>query len=82
MSWFHWVLTQWVPLLLLLNVLGRQTRLQVVKAILCSPWGTPSNKGLSQDGDVIIGGLLSLFYIPSAIEQGFTRLPQYKPCTG
>ena len=82
MSWFHWLLTQWVPLLLLLNVLGRQTGLQVVKAILCSRWGTPSNKGLSQEGDVIIGGLLNLYYVPSALEQGFTRLPQYKPCTG
>ncbi|CAK6963523.1 extracellular calcium-sensing receptor-like [Scomber scombrus] len=82
MSWFHWLFTQWVPSLLLLNVLGRQTGLHVVKAILCSRWGTPSNKGLSQDGDVIIGGLLNLYYVPSAVEQGFTRLPHYKPCTG
>uniref|UniRef100_UPI0037E76C9E extracellular calcium-sensing receptor-like n=1 Tax=Semicossyphus pulcher TaxID=241346 RepID=UPI0037E76C9E len=49
---------------------------------MCSHWGAPSGKSLSQDGDVIIGGLFNLYYIPSAVEQGFTRLPQYEPCTG
>ncbi|XP_051252474.1 extracellular calcium-sensing receptor [Dicentrarchus labrax] len=81
MSWFLWLLTQWPSsalLLLLLSVVG----LEVVQAILCSRWGAPRNKSLSQDGDVIIGGLFNLFYIPSAVEQGFTELPHYEPCTG
>lgn len=82
MSWLYWLLTQWSSSLLLLSVVGRHTGLKVVQAIVCSQWGTPGNKGLSQDGDVIIGGLFNLYYIPSAIEQGFTKLPHYKPCTG
>ncbi|KAM7412958.1 hypothetical protein PAMA_020375 [Pampus argenteus] len=82
MSWFYWLLTQWPSSLLLLSVVGRQTGLEVVQALVCSRWGTPSNKGLSQDGDVIIGGLFNLYYIPSSIDQGFTKILHYKPCTG
>ncbi|XP_035536393.1 extracellular calcium-sensing receptor-like [Morone saxatilis] len=81
MSWFLWLLTQWPSSalsLLLLSVVG----LEVVQAILCSRWGVPRNKSLSQDGDVIIGGLFNLYYIPSAVEQGFIELPHYEPCTG
>lgn len=82
MSWFYWLLTQWPSSLLLLSVVGRQMGLEVVQAIVCPRWGTPSKKGLSQDGDVIIGGLLNLYYIPSAIQQVFNKPPHYKPCTG
>ncbi|XP_073342206.1 extracellular calcium-sensing receptor-like [Pagrus major] len=68
--------------LLLLSVVGIQTGLEVVQATVCSRWGVPSDKSLSQDGDVIIGGLFNLYYIPSAVEQGYTKLPSYEPCTG
>ncbi|XP_018555890.1 LOW QUALITY PROTEIN: extracellular calcium-sensing receptor-like [Lates calcarifer] len=85
MSWLPWLFTGWPSSalsLLLLSVVGRQTGLEVVQAVVCSQWGAPSSKSLSQDGDVIIGGLLNMHYIPSAIEQDFIKLPHYKPCTG
>ncbi|XP_018555901.1 extracellular calcium-sensing receptor [Lates calcarifer] len=85
MSWLPWLLTGWPSSalsLLLLSVVGRQTGLEVVQAVVCSQWGAPSSKSLSQDGDVIIGGLFSLYHIPSTIEQDFIKLPHYKPCTG
>ncbi|XP_050921488.1 extracellular calcium-sensing receptor-like [Lates calcarifer] len=85
MSWLPWLLTGWPSSalsLLLLSVVGRETGLEVVQAVVCSQWGAPSSKSLSQDGDVIIGGLFSVRYIPSVIEQDFTKLPHYKPCTG
>ncbi|XP_050921487.1 LOW QUALITY PROTEIN: extracellular calcium-sensing receptor-like [Lates calcarifer] len=85
MSWLPWLLTGWPSSalsLLLLSVVGRQTGLEVVQAVVCSQWGAPSSKSLSQDGDVIIGGLFSLHNIPSTIEQDFSKLPHYKPCTG
>ncbi|XP_018555891.1 LOW QUALITY PROTEIN: extracellular calcium-sensing receptor-like [Lates calcarifer] len=85
MSWLPWLFTGWPSSalsLLLLSVVGRQTGLEVVQAVVCSQWGAPSSKSLSQDGDVIIGGLFNLYYIPSTIEQDFTKLPHYKPCTG
>ncbi|GAA6225700.1 extracellular calcium-sensing receptor-like [Lates japonicus] len=85
MSWLPWLLTGWPSSalsLLLLSVVGRQMSLEVVQAVVCSQWGAPSSKSLSQDGDVIIGGLFNLYYIPSTIEQDFTKLPHYKPCTG
>nr|XP_046244998.1 extracellular calcium-sensing receptor-like [Scatophagus argus] len=56
--------------------------IEVAQAILCSRWGAPSDKNLSQDGDVIIGGLFNLYYIPSAVEQSFTEQPHYESCTG
>ncbi|KAL7401088.1 hypothetical protein ABVT39_022683 [Epinephelus coioides] len=56
--------------------------LEVVEAKVCSRWGAPLNKSLSQDGDVIIGGLFNLYYRPSAVEQSFTKQPHYEPCTG
>ncbi|XP_073342345.1 extracellular calcium-sensing receptor-like [Pagrus major] len=85
MSLFLWFLTQRPSSalsLLLLSVVGIQTGLEVVGATVCSRRGVPSNKSLFQDGDVIIGGLFNLYYIPSAVEQGYTRLPSYEPCTG
>ncbi|XP_045928770.1 extracellular calcium-sensing receptor-like [Micropterus dolomieu] len=56
--------------------------LQLGHAIVCSHWGAQSDKSLSQDGDVIIGGLFNLHYIPSAVDQSFTKMPHYEPCTG
>ncbi|KAM9358855.1 extracellular calcium-sensing receptor-like [Symphorus nematophorus] len=85
MSWFLWLLTR-LPSsalsLLLLSVVGRQMGLQVVQEMVCSRWGAPSDKSLYQDGDVIIGGLFNLYYIPSAVEHSFTKLPHYEACTG
>lgn len=84
MSWFPWLLTRWPSsalTLLLLSVVGSQMGLEVCQATMCSRWVAPSDKSLSQDGDVIIGGLFNLHYKPSAIEQGFTKLPHYEPCT-
>uniref|UniRef100_A0A3B4ZH52 Extracellular calcium-sensing receptor-like n=1 Tax=Stegastes partitus TaxID=144197 RepID=A0A3B4ZH52_9TELE len=45
-----------------------------LQATVCSRWGAPGNKSLFQDGDVVIGGLFSVHYIPSAVEQDFTKL--------
>ncbi|XP_074496819.1 extracellular calcium-sensing receptor-like [Sebastes fasciatus] len=89
MSWFSWLFTQWpssAPSLLLVGLVGRQLGLRVglhlVQTATCSRWGTPSNQGLFQDGDVVIGGLFSLHYRLPAIDNDFTQLPHYKPCTG
>ena len=86
MSLFFWYLTWWPSSalfsLLLLGIVGRQMGLEVVQATVCSRWGVPSNMSLSQYGDVIIGGLFNLHYKPSAVEQGYTKLPHYEPCNG
>ncbi|XP_008289750.1 extracellular calcium-sensing receptor-like [Stegastes partitus] len=70
-----WNLTGFVFVERLMGVEGLQ-------ATVCSRWGAPGNKSLFQDGDVVIGGLFSVHYIPSAVEQDFTKLPQYEPCNG
>ncbi|XP_029922483.1 extracellular calcium-sensing receptor-like [Myripristis murdjan] len=52
---------------------------------MCSRWVTTveeNNQALSQDGDVVIGGLFNLHYLPSVTDQDFTKLPHYRPCTG
>ncbi|XP_041796795.1 extracellular calcium-sensing receptor-like [Chelmon rostratus] len=85
MSCFLCLLTRWTSSalsLLLLSVVGRQMGLEVVQAKVCSRWGAPDNKSLFQDGDVIIGGLFNVYYIPSPVEQVFTKMPHYQPCTG
>uniref|UniRef100_A0A3B4ZGG7 Extracellular calcium-sensing receptor-like n=1 Tax=Stegastes partitus TaxID=144197 RepID=A0A3B4ZGG7_9TELE len=89
MSWVSWLFTLWscsAPSVLLVGLLGRQlglqVGLQVVDTVTCSQWGAPSDKGLFEDGDVIIGGLFNLRYRPPAIDQEFTQQPDYKPCTG
>ncbi|XP_026153822.1 extracellular calcium-sensing receptor-like [Mastacembelus armatus] len=56
--------------------------MSLAQATVCSRWGAPSTEGLYQDGDVIIGGLFNLHYIPPAIDLGFTKPPTHKPCTG
>uniref|UniRef100_A0A3B4YJR6 Olfactory receptor C family, r1 n=1 Tax=Seriola lalandi dorsalis TaxID=1841481 RepID=A0A3B4YJR6_SERLL len=89
MSLFSWLFTLWpcsTPSLLLLGFMGRQlglrVGLQVVQTVTCSRFGTSIDQGLFQDGDVVIGGLFSLYYKPPAIDHDFTQLPDYKSCTG
>lgn len=89
MSWFSWLFTLWPSSalsLLFMGLLGRQlglrVGLQLVQTMTCSQWGSPSNDGLFQDGDVIIGGLFSLRYKPPATAHDYTQLPHYNPCTG
>ncbi|KAM8769826.1 extracellular calcium-sensing receptor-like [Acanthopagrus schlegelii] len=89
MSCFSWLFTLWpssLLSLLLIELVGRQlglrVGLQVVQTVTCSQWGTTSNQGLFQDGDVVIGGLFNLHYQPPAIDHNFTHLPHYKPCIG
>ncbi|PWA22037.1 hypothetical protein CCH79_00010354 [Gambusia affinis] len=57
-------------------------RRQLAQTLTCSRWGTPSDSGLFEDGDVIIGGLFNLHYMPPVREQRFTLEPDNKPCTG
>ncbi|XP_069390808.1 extracellular calcium-sensing receptor-like [Paralichthys olivaceus] len=47
----------------------------------CSRWGSSSIQGLFQDGDLIIGGLFSLYNKPPAIDQDFTQQPRYQSCS-
>ncbi|XP_013867832.1 olfactory receptor CR1 isoform X2 [Austrofundulus limnaeus] len=89
MSWMSRLITLWTcsaPSLLLVGLVGRQlglgVGLQVVQTLNCSRWATPSDKGVFEDGDVILGGLFNLYYIPPTLEHDFTRQPQYKSCTG
>ncbi|XP_029700312.1 extracellular calcium-sensing receptor-like [Takifugu rubripes] len=67
--------------LLLLCVMGARAGLDVAGAMLCSHWGQRSDRNLSADGDVMIGGLFSLYYIPSAVQQEYTQLPHYERCS-
>ncbi|XP_030008329.1 extracellular calcium-sensing receptor-like [Sphaeramia orbicularis] len=81
MSCFLWSSSSFP--LLLLTLLSRQIGLEGVQASVCSRWETHNNnKGLSQDGDVIIGGLFNLNYLLSFTEQDFTKKPYFEPCTG
>lgn len=89
MSRLSWLFNYWtssVPSLLLVGLVGRQlgmrVGLQVVQTLTCSRWSTPSDQGLFQDGDVIIGGLFNLHYNPPTIDHDFTQLPHYNACTG
>nr|XP_033952762.1 extracellular calcium-sensing receptor-like [Pseudochaenichthys georgianus] len=86
MSWFSWLFTlrlcSAALLLLVGSQLGLRLGLQMVQTATCTQWGTPSDQGLFKDGDVVIGGLFSLFYNPAARDNGFTELPHNKPCTG
>lgn len=61
--------------LLLLCVVGQ------TGAVLCSHWGQRSDRNLDVDGDVMIGGLFNLYYIPSNIQQEYTQLQQYERCS-
>uniref|UniRef100_A0A667X6D6 Olfactory receptor C family, r1 n=1 Tax=Myripristis murdjan TaxID=586833 RepID=A0A667X6D6_9TELE len=88
MSWFSWLFTRWsspASLLLLLVVgreLGLRVGLEVVQTAMCSRWSAPmeqSIQGPSQNGDVVIGGIFNLNYLPSVTDQDFTKLPHYKP---
>lgn len=71
---------------LIVGMVGRQfgfrVGLHVVQTVMCYQWGALSSQGLSQDGDVVIGGLFGLGREPSLISPNFTTLPHYNPCTG
>uniref|UniRef100_A0A3Q3BBC9 Olfactory receptor C family, r1 n=1 Tax=Kryptolebias marmoratus TaxID=37003 RepID=A0A3Q3BBC9_KRYMA len=64
MSWLVTLWTCYAPSLHLVGLVGRQLGLRVgfqgVQTLNCSRWGTPSDKGVFEDGDVILGGLFSL----------------------
>lgn len=62
--------------------LGRGGLFQLVQALTCSQWTTPSEQGLFQDGDVVVGGLFNLHYKPSDTTHNFTHKLNYKACTG
>nr|XP_020478067.1 extracellular calcium-sensing receptor-like [Monopterus albus] len=89
MSLFSWFFTLWhssASSLLLVGLVGRQlglrVGLQVAQTATCSQWSTPSNQGLFQDGDVVIGGLFRIYNNPPALDHNFTQLSQYKSCIG
>ncbi|KAM9359546.1 extracellular calcium-sensing receptor-like [Symphorus nematophorus] len=89
MSWLSRLFALWPSSalsLLLVGLAGKQLGLRVglqgVQTVTCSRWGKPSNEGLFQDGDVVIGGLFNLHYKPPVIDHDFTQIPHYKPCTG
>lgn len=84
MSSFLRLLVQWPrspASLLLLCVVGGQVGLDVVGTTLCSHWGQRSDRNLSMDGDVMIGGLFNLYYNTSAIQQEYTQLQHYERCS-
>uniref|UniRef100_A0A671Y939 Olfactory receptor C family, r1 n=1 Tax=Sparus aurata TaxID=8175 RepID=A0A671Y939_SPAAU len=85
-SWLFTLLPSSAPSLLLVGLVGRQlglrVGLQVVQTVTCSRLGSPSTQGLFQDGDVVIGGLFSLYHKTPSTAHDFTHLPDYKPCTG
>lgn len=80
MSLLSWIFT------LLVGFGGRELGcgrlLQLVQALTCSQWSTPSEQGLFQDGDVVVGGLFNLHYKPPDTAHNFTQQPNYKACTG
>ncbi|CAG6001772.1 unnamed protein product [Menidia menidia] len=82
MCGIYWFIAVWMcsapPQLLV----GLRVGLQMAQAANCSRWGSPSEKGLFEDGDVIIGGLFSLRYSPPDKNHDFIQLPENRPCTG
>ncbi|XP_057695403.1 extracellular calcium-sensing receptor [Corythoichthys intestinalis] len=45
-------------------------------------FGGAASRGLYQDGDIIIGGLFHLHYVPPTTDHNFSSEPDYKECTG
>ncbi|CAB1425469.1 unnamed protein product [Pleuronectes platessa] len=86
MCWLPRLLARWLSSalsLLLLSAVGKRTGgLEGATGTTCTRWSALNNKVLSQDGDVILGGLFNLYYIPSAVQQDFIKQPRYEPCTG
>uniref|UniRef100_A0A3P8W293 Olfactory receptor C family, r1 n=1 Tax=Cynoglossus semilaevis TaxID=244447 RepID=A0A3P8W293_CYNSE len=52
-----------------------------VAARVCYRWQASNFSGLFQDGDVIIGGLFSLYSKPPSLNQDFTQQPLYQSCS-
>uniref|UniRef100_A0A3B3Z9G4 G-protein coupled receptors family 3 profile domain-containing protein n=1 Tax=Periophthalmus magnuspinnatus TaxID=409849 RepID=A0A3B3Z9G4_9GOBI len=69
LSWL-WSLWLWAASVFLL--------LRLVQSLSCTHWRSMSNQGLYQDGDVVIGGLYSLHYLPPNIDSDFTHPPLFK----
>lgn len=89
MSWLYLLCNVWpssASYLLLVGLLSRQLGLrmgvQVIHALTCSLWGLPSNQGLFQNGDVVIGGLFGLHFKLPTLENDFKLQPLHKACTG
>ncbi|XP_012737436.3 extracellular calcium-sensing receptor [Fundulus heteroclitus] len=89
MSLLSQLITRWtlsaLSLLLVWLVgrpLGLGVGIKMAQTLNCYRWGTPSDRGLFEDGDVIFGGLFSLRYMPPAKDYRFTQQPDNKPCTG
>ncbi|XP_047248708.1 extracellular calcium-sensing receptor [Girardinichthys multiradiatus] len=89
MSLLSQLVTLWIcsgPSLFLAWLVGRQLGLrvgiQMAETLNCSRWGIPSKKGFFQEGDVIIGGLFNIHYVPPTRDYRFTQQPDNKPCTG
>ncbi|XP_041850949.1 extracellular calcium-sensing receptor [Melanotaenia boesemani] len=55
--------------------------LRMVQAVNCTRWRMPSDKGLFEDGDVVIGGLFNVHYLAPAEDSDFTKQPDNFPCT-
>ncbi|XP_061915977.1 extracellular calcium-sensing receptor-like [Entelurus aequoreus] len=75
LSWFP--TRRWPASSLLLLLVG----LQAVHTLTCPRWGTPGNRGLFRDGEIVIGGLFHVHYTPPAMDNDFTDEPRYKECT-
>ncbi|KAG7495878.1 extracellular calcium-sensing receptor-like [Solea senegalensis] len=80
MSSVSWTVSWTVSLLLLLLI--RLMGVKTVPDVVCKHLSSQNIRSLHQDGDVIIGGLLNVHYIPASLKQDFTREPHYQPCTG
>ncbi|XP_055370246.1 extracellular calcium-sensing receptor-like [Betta splendens] len=90
MCYFSWHLTLWMysitSLLLFVGLVSQMLEpteeLLGTQTVACSRWGAPSSPGLFQDGDVVVGGLFNLHYQTPDIDHDFTKMPNYKQCTG
>lgn len=87
MSGFPLPFTLWLSAgPVLLGLVGRELGLRVgihgVQTLSCSRWKASSSQGVYQDGDVVIGGLYIVHYVPPNIDSDFTQRPQIQSCTG
>uniref|UniRef100_A0A8C6TA63 Olfactory receptor C family, r1 n=1 Tax=Neogobius melanostomus TaxID=47308 RepID=A0A8C6TA63_9GOBI len=71
----------WFCCALTFGLWGLGMGLQDSETVRCWTWRTNHNLPLSQDGDIVIGGSISLHYETSAIDNVYKQVPQYN-CTG